>query len=685
MCSVWRFLTSLLASSFVVLFVIFFPSQAWAQAGGIGDGETITTNPKDREITVTAFVPDVEVPSTPILIAPEDDSVLNTAPNFSWYGVTDNVQVSHYQLWIDNVLFVDAISHQPGTYGPTQANLTWDSGTNTYVLDPDTAPDQGTHTWKIVAVDTTGNEAHSVTWVFRFDNQAPEFVIETIEDYAVEIRASDPSSIPSIDDPYLLESTDPTLTGTGETDSTVELDVVMHATGAVVREASFTIENGTWSLDLSNLPRESLLTLSFIITDTAGNIRLLEDVPIYIQARQIVITLPTLPSIIQPSPTPTPQPGTSPIPTPRPTPTPPAIVIPIPDISQPIKRVIPAPIIELTEELQAVSRVRETTGWSIWNWIVPIGTALLIAARLSLLARRFGNRLTWGGVRSILRILGLAGERRLAGCVIDTETQRPSPLTVVQWAGTTVSGTPQSATVITDTDGIFEIPDLPRGTYRATPIVPGEKQYPTRYERPAFLSLEQYYKDDEIGVFDASRWPPVCIPVDNIYHDDQLTDIAQARSLERLTLLEWDRAGGFTWVICATLYTLWFATSLPNLLTIGLIGLHAYRLKRTGRVQPTQVVAYEASDKQPAAGLLCLWIQADSGTLSAVSYHSDPIENLQLVTLSDTPHYCRVLYFGSHVRRVLIQANGQQSSRSHHNNQFTTLHDTSDVVIEVSQ
>ncbi len=265
----------------------------------IQDGDTYTvqgTYPPgfqveaDKSAQVTATVPDTVVPSTPILIAPADGAELtDSTPTFIWTGSSDNVGVTSYVLYLDGSAYISSIpvtATDNGTY-----TLTYDSGTGQYSLTPKSGIGDGSHTWKIVALDLAGNSASSATWSFRLDTQAPNFIITDIGDETVSISAQDSDTVPTT--PVTLSDNEPVLSGTGEANSDVVLQLRLEVDGDVVDDYTFSIDgDGDWTVTLGTLDRGVTYYLTFQITDEMGLLSILEDVPITIEGAVIEIPIP---------------------------------------------------------------------------------------------------------------------------------------------------------------------------------------------------------------------------------------------------------------------------------------------------------------------------------------------------------------------------------------------------------
>ncbi len=461
--------------------------------------------------TVTALVPDNIPPSTPILISPTNGSTINTAtPTFVWQASTDNVAMDSYTLTVDgNILFADipltSISN-------SQYVLTYNSSDSTYSLTPVDPLTNGTHTWKITAFDTSDNSTDSVTWTFTIDTQAPTFVITQIGNQSVSISSQDVSTIPT--SPIMLPDNEPLIAGTGE----VGAEVVMTVTipGEPTQTYTFTIDSGgTWSVQLGVLPRGVTMYLSFTITDAAGNVSVLQNVPFQIEA--IVIVFPPVASPVS-------SPGSTGIASPVPSPiiaitvTPPReTVIRIVDrIAQQLPPIIRNIIEALPEELRAA--ISEPI-----RIVAPISALVATAAlpTLSLLnlLLEFGGQLSWQLLVKILQALGLLPPSEPQGLVFDSDSYEP-----VSYALLTIRSThPDLAeqileTAISDENGVYQGIELPSGDYFLS-VDHQDYHFPTRLPRPSYLSLKEFYRGEPFVINAQSSEPLFLIPVDSINKD----------------------------------------------------------------------------------------------------------------------------------------------------------------------
>lgn len=489
--------------------------------------------------TVTAFVPDIVPPSTPILIAPANGSVLNDdTPTFVWQASTDNVAMGSYTLTVDGSVLFSSIPLT--STSNSQYTLVYNSGDSTYSLTPADGLANGLHTWKITAYDTSNNSTDSVTWSFTIDTQAPVFVVTQVGDQEVSISSQDVSTIP--DDPIELDDNEPEIAGTGEVGATVVMTVTIPDEPDETYE--FTIDSdGEWSVQLGVLPRGETMYLSFTITDSAGNVSVLNDIPFLI--KEIIIIIPP-----QPSPTPTPvasptlppsplPPGATPLPTPSalptatPLPTPtatpaaPLIVIPITPpretvirIAQRVERQLP-PIVQ--DVIEAIPEsVRDLVTEPI-RLVAPISalvaTAAIPALSLLNLLLEFGGQLSWRILVKILQAIGLLPPSEPQGLVFDAETYEPVSYALLTFRSTHKDLAEQILeTAISDENGVYQGIELPPSEYTLT-VNHQDFHFPTNNARPSYLTVREFYRGESFVIDTRSSEPLFLIPVDSLLHE----------------------------------------------------------------------------------------------------------------------------------------------------------------------
>ena len=436
-----------------------------AQDSGVGPGEDLSTNPKERQTTVTATVPDIVSPSTPILIAPENDSLLQDGtPSFVWQIATDNVGIASYTLYIDGAVLFSGIP--TSNTDNSSYTLTYNSTTTYYTLTPKSSIADGTHTWKVRAHDAAGNFTDSATWSFEIDTQAPSFVITKIEDETVSISAFDTSTIPG--EPHQLSANQPTISGTGESGSTVK--VTLSGKGITTSSTTFTIRSGgTWSWQLGVLPRDVTVYLDFVITDEAGNVSILNDVPLILLSEVISIPPGALP-------TPTPIPGhPGPL---EPTPSP-GISIPVlspaewrHEILDQARPYLP-PSLQKTVEDDFLTPV--VTPVQPQNFKRRLGALVLItpiAVSFGALALVAGPSLTIGMLWQLLLLLLPLFRRKYCSQVFTYQNSKGTPYVTVTY---TQIGTdnPYSKSLMTTIHGYYDPGELPEGRYLVAVDQPG--------------------------------------------------------------------------------------------------------------------------------------------------------------------------------------------------------------------
>lgn len=450
-------------------------------------------------VQVTAIVSDLVPPSTPILISPENGAKLRiTTIPFVWKGSTDNWLMDHYTLTVnDSVLFDDIPLEATSS---AEYDLTYDSGTDYYTLTPTQTFSDGSYDWDVTAWDYHGNSAVSVDWTFTIDTQAPSFAITKVEDKTVNITTSDSSSVPT--DPIQLEENEPTLSGTGEANSTVHLTLT-YPDGSI-HEVTFTIgSDGTWSVTLDELPRDGKILLDFLITDPTGNVSILEDVPLILYSPTVTIpvpsSIPLLPSH----------------------PSIPAITIPIlppieyipPIIKEPVKK-IPKRVVYFVRNIEA--SVKESTITWLEKLLTVVALLLLVPlplTKLSILNFKHRHYLSRQLVKEFFWLVGPTPKKHPQGIVVNRNTMAAIPYALVLFSGTTSTGEHVSNTRITNEQGIFPYEELPEGEYRIS-IHHSKYFFPSLSKVPQHLDWNSFYTGASFTVKNGTLIPALSIPVE---------------------------------------------------------------------------------------------------------------------------------------------------------------------------
>ncbi len=613
----------------------FFSVNVYAQAGGIGPGESGSTNPKNRDNTVTATVPDIVPPSAPILISPVDEALINDAtPSFVWQESTDNVGVSYYELYLDGNLLHGSIPTTATTTG--SYTLTYNSGSGQYTLTPVATISNGAHTWQVKVYDAAGNSNSSVIWDFTIDTQAPSFVITSIGPLPTNISASDINSVP--DDPIELEDNEPEFIGTGEANATVQ--VTVQIPGESNQIINFVIDSGgNWSFQLGILPRDEVITLNFVITDQAGNVSVITDLKILIIQEYIIIPptptpTPTLIPTPTPSTTPTPSPGVTPEITPFPTPiippTPPGTPPPSPIIKIPVLppkeiveiikkdiiKTVPSPIVEIISALPQEIRqaIQKTT-----DAVAPIGVLVASAAVPAIsfltLLLQLGQQLSLDLIFKILQALGLIPPKEPQGMVFDSQTNEP-----VSFALLTITSTSQTVTekiietVVTDVHGVYQGVQLPLGKYVIN-VTHQDYNFPTSKERPNYLGVQDFYKGEEFEVTSTKRQQLFLIPMDRRTETKETYQIKKTlRSmLRKLRSLDLFWPLFIISVLITIFYPTWINFLLLSIYFVMLIKRLIYSLKK-----PTLSGIVITENKEPVENAIVRISDPTKGELVAI-------------------------------------------------------------------
>ncbi len=505
-CSWWRVLL------FVALMIVGSKLRAAAPAAAQFDPIIF------RGATVSATMPDIVPPTAPILISPEDGSIVSTnRPQFVWRESTDNVEMSHYQLYLDGKLLIDNIAT---TGSHSRYDLSYNSSLGHYFLSVKFNLDQGDHTWKIVAVDAVGLTSDSATWSFLIDSIAPHFVLTQIGDVTVSISSQDSSTIPQ--DPISLGINQPTLVARGETNSLVQLTVIVPGQDNYYFESEID-GKGNWSFQLPILPRDVVIALNFVIIDQARHISALEKIKIIIPSEVIVLPPTSI--------TPSPKPDVTPIEEPEkpiiPTPEEPIEIPYVPPkefVHEMIRRITPTPIWKVTR----LPWFSEFLRW-LGPWLVIIIVTWPIISATVLLAKKFGSLFSPSHLKQIWRALGLWPFEEYQGWAFDatrfelvSQQQLPLPSTLgIPFAKLTLISQsepegfpPYYHTLITSYQGLYPTAELPLKTYKLALSHP-DYRYPTLLSRNESARVEDFYQAQELEIDIYKSGVSLQIPADN--------------------------------------------------------------------------------------------------------------------------------------------------------------------------
>ncbi len=513
------------------------PPFVLAQDSGIAPGETAQTSPKNRDTTVTATVPDSVAPSAPVLIAPENTSSHSGSPNFSWFPSTDNVGVTSYQLTLDGTVYFSSIPVVTTT--TSTFTLTYHSTTQSYELNPSANLSDGTHTWKITAVDSRGNTADSTTWTFTLDTMVPTFVITTIDTTTAAISAQDTETIPI--EPVELSNNEASLSGTGEANATVQMTITW---GDESVETTFTISSsGEWTASLPLIPRDTTIYASFLVTDAVGNVSILERIPMVLPSQKIVV--PGLPGE--------------------------EITIPtdarelLLNLGALAIEALPLSLRESAPLPEPIATIVITTR----NITQPIATLLFVSVApviaVVTLVAPFGAGVSASLIQQALYALGYLPTRKKQGLVFDSADQSPIALATLTLTGKTAAGKRVHLVVFSATDGMYPPFNPGYGTYSVT-VAHQHFIFPTLEKRPAHLTVTTMYQGETFTIDRYHPEPGLLIPLERVSEDTVLSKDHLKLTIARLSQYK-ESFGVFSWVFMTVVTTL--QPSYINTLTLG--------------------------------------------------------------------------------------------------------------------
>ena len=242
------------------------------------------TNPFPLTTSVTATVPGF--PSTPTLISPANNAVLNTTvPSFIFNPSDNTVTITHYQLVIDGSKNTD---HIPNIGNTISTNAL-------------TALSEGQHTWKIIAISSHGNQTASATWSFTIDITAPLILVNQVAEHQVSLSSLDLTTIPA---GYQLTTTQQTPQFSGQSEANAIVAISLSNSGINYTLTTTAVSNATFTVKPDSKLSLGSYTVFISSTDTAGNATNLPSFTLIVKSAaipSITISLPSpLPSITIP-------------------------------------------------------------------------------------------------------------------------------------------------------------------------------------------------------------------------------------------------------------------------------------------------------------------------------------------------------------------------------------------------
>lgn len=509
-------------SKFIDRYALLFLLLGFFKVGALYPVQAQTTNPTTGSTTITATVKAHTPPTTPILVSPTNNSYVTISrPTFIWEESTDVTGMSHYELsrdggapLFDNIPLVNTDN--------SDYTLSYDSTNKRYSLTPKANWAEGSHTWKIRAINVNDLGTDSATWTFTIDTQAPNFVLTKIGTLTVSISAQDPSTIPS--SPLELAANEPLLEGNGEANASVQLTVIIAGEANQVLTNTIT-GGGGWSRQLGILTRDQVVTLNLVVTDVAGNVSVLNGVQFIIPTQVIVI--PPSPAA-SPAPSPTPlASGETPPPSPELPPSSPQplplITIPVlppkeivHQISKTIINQLPPAVADLVVNLP--TEIQETVIQTV-ETIAPAGALVASVAAPTvgavILFSQLGENFSLQLLLKILQALGLLPKRKPQGMVFNSQTEEPVAFALLTF---TSVGRPADEdvikeTVISDVHGLYQGIKLPPGKYTLT-VSHQDYIFPTVKDRPRYLTIRDFYRGEVFETKTESEELLYLVPLD---------------------------------------------------------------------------------------------------------------------------------------------------------------------------
>jgi len=216
------------------------------------------TNPQSSgDITNSTTIPDSTV-TAPILRTPTDDSITNNRyEQFSWTRSTCDTGVSHYNLYLDNIIVASHIAHSTAIDDIIYTTLT-------------TPISDGEHTWYVIAYGSQGNSATSETHTFTVDATTPIIILLAVQKNTMYWATNDPYSIPPYDQRHLtVTNKNPLLSGKVEALSNLKLSLMRGSEPH--KTITINDPDGEWEHRFYNLEPNITYLAYLSATDAAGN------------------------------------------------------------------------------------------------------------------------------------------------------------------------------------------------------------------------------------------------------------------------------------------------------------------------------------------------------------------------------------------------------------------------------
>jgi len=229
-------------------------------------------NPQTLDnVTNAATIPDSTI-TAPVLRTPVTDSITNNRyEQFSWTRSTSDTGVSHYTLYLDDLIVSSYITHAP-EQDTNQSTATADND-NLY-LTLKSPLSEGQHLWYVLAYGVGGSSVRSETKYFTIDTTIPIIILQAVDKNTLYWATNDPFTIPPYKERHLTVTTkNPLLSGKIEANANFKLSLACPQNTTNCQNQSIIINNpdGHWKHRFKDLIPNLTYTAYLSATDAAGN------------------------------------------------------------------------------------------------------------------------------------------------------------------------------------------------------------------------------------------------------------------------------------------------------------------------------------------------------------------------------------------------------------------------------
>lgn len=246
--------------------------------------------------TLSATVVDQGLTSPPLLLTPSNNASLNYPnPTFSFVRATAVSGISHYDLYMDNLLVAANIND----LSLNQDSLLYSSYRVNDVIYINLKQNitEGYHSWYIMAFNNAAHSQNSEVWNFNIDTTTPQIVVEKIaqNNYSWDTKA--PNSLPNGQQTYIsIDTNSPLIAGKVEAYANLKLSLVCPAEAQNCNDQTVTINsnNGQWEHRFYSLQSNLTYLLYIMATDSANNTTNFPILHLTYYQTTALITTPTI-------------------------------------------------------------------------------------------------------------------------------------------------------------------------------------------------------------------------------------------------------------------------------------------------------------------------------------------------------------------------------------------------------